>query len=263
MDIGNTVSSKTKSKMLDDKIGYVRVSTFGNDTSEDFKSALEQFKKDGAQGLIIDMRNNPGGILNEAISVSDLFLAEGDIVSIKGRKKSIQRNFTAKRSSKDILTTPIVVLINSGSASASEIVAGALSDNKRALIIGETSFGKGSVQNLIPLSGGTGVKLTIALYYTPSGKSIQAEGIEPNIDVAYSPDDKEKPLNPIIVRERDLNKHLEHETETLTIEQVKKYPAPILTPLPRNLSKDNRELLEKDNQLRTALQLLKNMPSLK
>ncbi len=238
---------------------WVRLAFFNERTTDELKEALDEAKEKGPlKGIVLDMRNNPGGILDQAASVSDLFLKEGTIVSIKGRENSTRRQYLAHEQRSDILDIPVVVLINSGSASASEIVAGALSDNKRALLVGETSFGKGSVQNLIPLRDGSGIKLTIALYYTPSGKSIQAEGIEPNIEVDFLSDSGEKVTNPLSVREKDLDTHIEVEGDIAT--QTIKFPAPELLPLPNSITEENKAILEKDNQLRTALQLLKDMP---
>lgn len=171
-----------KAEVLDD-IGYIRVSTFDKNTSEDIKKFLKDNKK--LQGIIIDVRNNPGGLLDEAVAVSDLFLKNCKIVSTKGRTKDNTMEFFANN--EDISNgLPIVVLINSGTASAPEILAGALRDNKRAVIIGTRSFGKGSVQKVIPLSDNTGIKLTIAKHYTPSGECIQGNGITPDIEAGYA-----------------------------------------------------------------------------
>ncbi|MCX5882545.1 MAG: S41 family peptidase, partial [Deltaproteobacteria bacterium] len=153
-------------------------------TTPDLISALEKLESGPTplKGLILDLRNNPGGLLNQAIEVSDLFLEKGTILSIKGRQDKNTKVFTAH--AKVVKRNyPMVVLINGGSASASEIVAGALQDHKRALVMGTTSFGKGSVQNVEALRDGYGLKLTIARYYTPSGRSIRAKGIEPDIEV--------------------------------------------------------------------------------
>ncbi len=253
-----------KGKELEPGYEWIKLSFFNDRTTIELKDAIKEAKKNGPiKGIILDLRNNPGGILNEAATVSDLFLDKGTIVSIRGREGMASRRFSAKKNKEDILDVPIIVLINSGSASASEIVAGALSDNKRALLLGETSFGKGSVQNLIPLPDGTGIKITIALYYTPNGVSIQAQGIEPNYDVDIISETDKKDEDSLIVREKDLNSHLE---QGLTIKkdsekQVKKFTAPKLTPLPKSLSAESKKILENDNQLRTALQILKDMPS--
>ncbi len=253
-----------KGKEIEPGYEWIKLSFFNDRTTTELKEALKNAKKNGPiKGIILDLRNNPGGILNEAATVSDLFLDKGTIVSIRGREGMASRRFSAKKNKEDILDIPIVVLINSGSASASEIVAGALSDNKRAVLLGETSFGKGSVQNLIPLPDGTGIKITIALYYTPNGISIQAQGIEPNYDVDITSETEKKEKDSLIVREKDLNSHLE---QGLAVKkektQVKKFEAPKLYPLPKSLSAENKKILENDNQLRTALQILKDMPKL-
>ncbi len=168
-----------------DKIGYIRISDFGATTAKELKNALEKLEKKDVIGYVLDVRNNPGGYLTAAIDVSDAFLDGGEIVSTRGREKTdIERSFAKKG---DLANgKPVVVLINHGSASASEIVAGALQDNGRALVMGSQSFGKGSVQQQKPLGDGTAIHITIARYYTPSGRSIQNEGITPDIEVLQS-----------------------------------------------------------------------------
>jgi len=167
----------------EDKVGYVRITSFSEQTDTGLARAVKRIKeKIGSelQGLILDLRNNPGGLLDQAIKVSDAFLERGEIVSTRSRRAADAQRFNAKAG--DITgKLPIVVLINSGSASASEIVAGALQDHRRALVVGTRSFGKGSVQTIIPLSGHGAIRLTTARYFTPSGRSIQAKGIEPDI----------------------------------------------------------------------------------
>ena len=166
-------------------IGYVRLTTFSDTTTSGMEKSVKEIKKelgDKFQGLILDLRNNPGGLLNQSISVTDAFLNQGEIVSTQGRKSDDTSRIFAKKG--DIIDgKPLIVLINSGSASASEIVAGALKDHARAIIVGTRSFGKGSVQSIIPLAGNGAMRLTTARYYTPSGVSIQAKGIEPDIKV--------------------------------------------------------------------------------
>ena len=166
-------------------IGYVRLTTFSDTTTSGMEKSINEIKKelgDKFQGLILDLRNNPGGLLNQSISVTDAFLNQGEIVSTQGRKPDDTSRVFAKKG--DIINgKPLIVLINSGSASASEIVAGALKDHARAIIVGTRSFGKGSVQSIIPLPGNGAMRLTTARYYTPSGVSIQAKGIEPDIKV--------------------------------------------------------------------------------
>jgi carboxyl-terminal processing protease len=166
-------------------IGYVRLTTFSDTTTSGMEKSVKEIKKELGnkfQGLILDLRNNPGGLLNQSISVTDSFLNQGEIVSTQGRKSDDTSRVFAKKG--DIIDgKPLIVLINSGSASASEIVAGALKDHARAIIVGTRSFGKGSVQSIIPLAGNGAMRLTTARYYTPSGVSIQAKGIEPDIKV--------------------------------------------------------------------------------
>ncbi len=167
------------------KIGYIRISEFGATTVKELNEAIKKLEKSNVVGYVLDVRNNPGGYLTAAIGVSDAFLDDGEIVSTRGKEKTdIDRNFATKGD----LTNgkPIVVLINHGSASASEIVAGALQDNGRALVMGSQSFGKGSVQQQKPLGDGTAIHITIARYFTPSGRSIQNEGITPDVEVLQS-----------------------------------------------------------------------------
>ncbi len=165
--------TSVKSLMLPDNYGYVRLRSFSKDTGQEMRAAIEELKKQGMKGLILDLRNNPGGLLNQAVEVSEYFLKKGElVVYTKGRMPNQNMRFTAKNPSGDD-DYPLVVLVNQGSASASEIVAGALQDLKRAIVIGVTSFGKGSVQTIIPLRGDAGLRLTTARYYTPSGRQIQ------------------------------------------------------------------------------------------
>ena len=170
---------------VEDKVGYIRITTFNEQTSPGVEREIEELKTeigDGLLGFVIDLRNNPGGLLDEAIGVADSFLHQGEIVSTRGRDTDDAQRFNAREG--DLAEGhPIVVLINGGSASASEIVAGALQDHRRAIILGTQSFGKGSVQTIIPLSGHGAMRLTTARYYTPSGNSIQAKGIVPDIEV--------------------------------------------------------------------------------
>lgn len=175
-----------KSRLLEKNYGYVRISSFQSGTGESLLEAIAELKKENdsaLKGIVLDLRNNPGGVLNAAVDVSDAFIESGLIVYTEGRIKNSEMRFNATPD--DVLNgAPIVVLINGGSASASEIVAGALQDHKRAIIMGEKSFGKGSVQTILPTSNGAAVKLTTARYFTPSGRSIQAEGIEPDVTLA-------------------------------------------------------------------------------
>jgi carboxyl-terminal processing protease len=201
-----------KAAMLKPGYGYVWVTNFRENTTEDLVAALDKLEsgKTPLKGLIFDLRDDPGGLLDQAIEVSDLFLEKGTILSIKGRKEKNNQVFKATPNHTK-RNYPMVVLINGGTASASEIVAGALQDQKRALIMGTTSFGKGSVQSVERLRDGYALKLTIARYYTPSGRSIQAKGIVPDIIVKRRFIDKEDGafINEDMIREKDLQNHLE------------------------------------------------------
>jgi carboxyl-terminal processing protease len=191
--------------------GYLWITNFREKTTDEAHKALSALQADNGtlKGLILDLRDNPGGLLSQAVSVSDLFLEKGDIVSIRGRDDKEIEVYKAGKSAKDKYDFPIVVLINSGSASAAEIVAGALQDNNRALIIGTTSFGKGSVQTVKPLRSGYALKYTIAKYYTPGGISIQAKGIQPDLIVQRQLlDESEDGLDARRLREEDLEDHL-------------------------------------------------------
>ena len=178
-------------KILGDKkkIGYIRLKSFNENSDKQFIKNIKSFeKKEKPIGYIIDLRNNPGGLLTQAISITDFFLEDGEIVSTKGRKSSETRKFFA-RAGDGINGKPVIVMINNGSASASEIFAGALQDHKRAIVLGENTYGKGSVQSIIPLRNGGGMRLTISKYYLPSGKSISEVGVKPDILVEEEGDD--------------------------------------------------------------------------
>ena len=171
------------SKIIDNKVGYLRLRAFNENSSNQLKKEISKIEKNKKLvGYILDLRNNPGGLLSQAITISDFFLDDGEIVSTRGRKKRENRKFFAKKGDK-INGKPLIVLINGGSASASEIVAGALQDQKRAILLGETTFGKGSVQSIIPLKNKGAIRLTISKYYLPSGKSISEVGVVPDIKV--------------------------------------------------------------------------------
>ena len=171
------------SKIVNDKVGYLRLRAFNENSSNQLKKEISKIEKNKKLvGYILDLRNNPGGLLSQAITISDFFLDDGEIVSTKGRKTRENRKFFAKKGDK-INGKPLIVLINRGSASASEIVAGALQDQKRAILLGETTFGKGSVQSIIPLKNKGAIRLTISKYYLPSGKSISEVGVVPDIKV--------------------------------------------------------------------------------
>jgi len=178
-----------KSDLLDNNIGYIRLTSFNDNSSEQIKKKIEKLKKnENLNAFILDLRNNPGGLLSQAIKIADFFLENGEIVSTKSRKKSENRKWFARKG--DITDgKTLLVLINYGSASASEIVAGALKDHKRAIILGENSYGKGSVQSIIPLKNKGAIRLTVAKYYLPSGKSISEVGVRPDIEVNEEGDD--------------------------------------------------------------------------
>jgi len=170
-------------KTIDKKIGYLRLRAFNQNSANQLKKEISKLEKNNKlTGYVFDLRNNPGGLLSQAIKISDFFLDDGEIVSTKGRKRRENRKFFAKKGDK-INGKPLIVLINNGSASASEIVAGALQDHKRAILLGETSYGKGSVQSIIPLKNRGAIRLTISKYYLPSGKSISEIGVSPDIQV--------------------------------------------------------------------------------
>ena len=177
-----------KSKIIDDNVGYIRLTAFNENSSKQVKDKIQKFKKNKINKYVLDLRNNPGGLLSQAVKISDFFLDNGEIVSTKSRKSSENRKYFAKKG--DIINgETLIVLINYGSASASEIVAGALKDHKRAVVIGENSYGKGSVQSIIPLKNKGAIRLTISKYYLPSGKSISGTGITPDIEVAEGSDE--------------------------------------------------------------------------
>lgn len=204
-----------KSRLLEPGYGYVRISSFQSRTGQGLNDAVKelvQSNKSALKGLVLDLRNNPGGVLDAAVAVSDAFLKEGLIVYTEGRIKNSEMRFNAAPD--DLIAgAPIVVLINAGSASASEIVAGALQDHHRAIIMGEKSFGKGSVQTVLPTSNGGAIKLTTARYYTPSGRSIQAEGIEPDVLLARMKLESLDAEGFKPVKEADLSHHLQNGNE--------------------------------------------------
>ena len=239
-----------RSAMLEPGYGYLRITNFRMSTLDDIKKHLEKLESEnnGLKGLVMDLRDNPGGLLDQAVKISDLFLDQGDIVSIKGRQERNTQVFKAHPNTED-RKYPIVVLINGGSASASEIVAGALQDHSRALILGTTSFGKGSVQTVHPLREGFGIKYTIARYYTPNGTSIQAKGIEPDIEVEYEIlEKKEKKVSIFdrMIREKDLKNSLKPE-KIKQPEKIKKQKHQ------RLLDSDQLQL---DAQVKRALDIL-------
>jgi carboxyl-terminal processing protease len=243
-----------KSRILEENYGYIRISTFQDKTTEDFQAALKKLEttKGGLKGLILDLRNDPGGLLNEAVKIADEFLESGLIVYTQGRIKEQNLKFNA-HPNKTPKNYPMVVLVNEGSASASEIVAGALQDQKRAIILGTPTFGKGSVQTIIPLDDGSGLKLTTARYYTPNGRSIQAKGIVPDILVKGRPLKKGEPAEkePRMLREKDLERHMEEEGKGKEPDNGNEVPAAETKKTPGEEEAD-------DPQLASALHLLKS-----
>jgi len=257
-----------KSKVLEPGYIYLRISNFQANTTKDFKKQLRELTDKGRiSGLILDLRSNPGGLLAQSVKISDIFISDGVIVSTKGRVKEQNSVYNA-RSGGTKYDFPIVVLVNEGSASASEIVAGALQDHKKALIVGTQTFGKGSVQTIIPMSNGAGLRLTTAQYYTPSGRSIQAKGIEPDIIVENIPQDNngdngDKKDKPKFLREKDLRHHIESAEEQNGKDKEGKNDTPDKEKSALEKAEEEaekiKETLAKDNQLRTALMLLKGM----
>jgi carboxyl-terminal processing protease len=249
-----------RSRMLEDGYGYIRIGNFQNKTTFELKKALRELEKGkGLKGLVLDLRNNPGGLLDQAVKVADVFLKKGLIVYTDGRIDEQKMRFEAHQD-KHSHDYPIAVLVNEGSASASEIVAGALQDHKRAIILGIQTFGKGSVQTIIPLEDGSAVRLTTARYYTPNGRSIQAKGIEPDIEIPYMPLKKTKEKDKIFhfLTERDLEGHLLNEDEAIedelnSVKDKKDKPEAIDSEV------DNEETQPPpmDNQLEEAVRILK------
>jgi len=234
-----------KARILDDGIGYIRLTNFQDQTDHDLQAYLKKMKKRLVpfKGLILDLRNDPGGLLEQAVRVSDEFLPSGLIVYTEGRNRGQNMRFYARAGQEGkVATVPMVVLINEGSASASEIVAGALKDQKRALVLGTKSFGKGSVQTIIPLEDGSALRLTTALYFTPSGVTINEKGIHPDVVV----EEKKPPADKSLQKLRDeiLTRHMRREGLT-----DKPWNQPI-TP----------EELDKDPQLQRAVEVLRHWP---
>ena len=236
-----------KSSIKSEDVAYVRITSFSDNTDKMVEKAVKDAKKKlkgNLKGIILDIRNNPGGLLDQAVSVSDLFLNQGEIVSTRSRNEEDTVKYNAKKG--DIADgLPIVIIVNDGSASASEIVAGALQDHKRAVILGEKTFGKGSVQTVIPLGKHGAMRLTTARYYTPSGRSIQVKGIEP--DVAVKPAKVEEIESPFELSEGEYNNALKNDSEEKV--DAKKQAA----------KKAEEEELAKDYQLARALDLVRAM----
>ena len=245
------VVKSIKSKIYNENIGYIRIASFQEHTGDDLLKTIKEIKAKTKPlaGIVIDMRNNPGGLLNQSIEVSDAFLKKGVIVSTRGRSKNMESKAIA-RDDGDEPICPIVIIVNEGTASAAEIVSGALQDNKRAVVLGTQTFGKGSVQTVIPLEGGAALKLTTAKYYTPNGRSIQAEGITPDIVVKQIAKTEEKtsekePAENHSFREKDLKGHIKSPNEKNSKNEEEKKASP-----------DN---LDSDNQLKSAIDILKGL----
>ncbi|MES2683347.1 MAG: S41 family peptidase [Pseudomonadota bacterium] len=252
--------ASAKSKLLEPGYGYLRVSQFTTTTGKVMLDELKKLKKEGeVRGIVLDLRNNPGGVLNAAVDVSDAFIEKGQIVSIKGRDSESTRVFNAT-SGDELSGHPIVVLVNGGSASAAEIVAGALQDTRRAVIVGGKTFGKGSVQTILPLANNSAIKITTARYYTPSGRSIQAEGIEPDIifqqvKVAKAEAD---PFESVREKEADLKGRLDN-PNTKKVEPTDAAKKQSDKAAADKASADSQTLAETDYQLYEALNLLKGL----
>jgi carboxyl-terminal processing protease len=234
-------------RTINENILYIRVTSFDKKVANDVKAALKKYAPK-SQGIILDLRNNPGGLLEQAVELTNLFVDEGVIVSQKGRNKSDDTVYRATKTA-TMTNLPLVVLVNEGSASASEIVSGAIQDLKRGVIVGTKTFGKGSVQVVMPISDTEGIKLTIARYYLPSGRTIQAVGVVPDVEVEEG--EIKKHENKFNIKEADLKKHLENDLEKTTgmvdVTEANATNKTIIT----------KEQLSKDNQLKSALDALK------
>ncbi|MCP4371256.1 MAG: S41 family peptidase [Deltaproteobacteria bacterium] len=254
-----------RSAILKPGYGYIRISNFNQSTTDDLEEALTKLESDDVslKGLVLDFRNNGGGLLDQAIKVSDIFIEDGIILSIKGRIKRNTKDFPANPNTVQ-RTYPIVALINGGSASASEIVVGALQDHKRALVLGTTSFGKGSVQTVETLRDGSGLKLTIARYYTPSGREIQAKGIEPDVVVKHRFEDESDSQTgeETFYKEKDLKNHLKPKSDDTedkkpdSDNKKSKKKGSIKPEIEHMVGPIDTTHLKSDNQVMRALELL-------
>lgn len=241
-------------KKLDGDIGYIRVTSFDKKVVDSVKKELETMQ--GVKGIVLDLRNNPGGLLDQAVGLTDMFVEKGVIVSQKGRvaDENIIYNASGKAKYKNV---PMTVLINGGSASASEIVSGSLQDNKRAVVVGEKSFGKGSVQVVLPIDKSDAIRLTIARYFLPSGRTIQAVGVTPDVPVTAGVV-KEKQEDEFSVKEADLKQHLESELEKIEKEKpIEKAPKKDKAQKTKKEEALSQENMAKDLQLQTALGIVK------
>jgi len=241
------------SKQIGEDILYLRVTSFDKKVTKDVKAELKKHMSHD-KGVILDLRNNPGGLLDQAVGLVDLFVDEGEIVSQKGRDDSENRAYSAK-SSNTATDAPLVVLVNGGSASASEIVSGALQDHKRGVIVGEKTFGKGSVQVILPITEKEAIKLTIARYYLPSGRTIQAVGVEPDIEVL--PGEVQTRENSYAIKEADLKKHLTAELEK--VDGANSNKTANIESEDSNVSKKiiTKKQMNKDIQLKEAVDIVK------
>ena len=235
-------------KMIGNDVLYIRVASFDKKVATDVAKEIKK-RKALTKGIVLDLRNNPGGLLDQAVDLVDIFVDDGKIVSQKGRHESDNKTYSAT-SSATLTEVPMVVLINGGSASASEIVSGALQDHKRGVLVGENTFGKGSVQVVLPITSTEAIKLTIARYYLPSGRTIQAVGVKPDIEVL--PGEVKTHKNEFAIKEADLKKHLQEELEKVdgkkdTKKADTKEKKDIITP----------EMMTKDLQLKSAVDILK------
>ena len=241
-------------ELLEKNYGYIRISQFQEKTDSEFEKAmkaLEEESKGTLRGLILDLRNNPGGLLDQAVKISDRFIDSGLIVSVEGRKEDQRIKFYAHPDGQ-LSRYPLVVLVNGGSASGAEIVAGALQDHGRGILLGTHTFGKGSVQTIIPLKDGSGLRLTTARYYTPNGRSIQAKGIVPDFIVKPSrPEEEKETVVPKLPSERDLERHLMDSEKGMPKEKEK----PKKEEAKKEVVKEKKPV---DNQLERALELLKS-----
>jgi carboxyl-terminal processing protease len=249
-----------RSKILEPGIGYVRISQFQERTGADLRDQLKKLKEQNMESLVLDLRNNPGGLLTAAVEVSEQFVADGQmVVYIQGRDGKRDEYYAHASNEDDEI--PMVVLVNNGSASASEIVSGVLQDVGRAVILGTVTFGKGSVQSILPLSDDSGLRLTTAKYYTPSGRSIQNTGITPDILVEFNPDFKiSSERKHALVREADLEGHLANPNGDDSIKEAVEAPkigaVGVEDEDALKLSKEDEDYL-RDNQLQEAVDLLK------
>ena len=254
-----------KFKMLEGGVGYVRVAQFQEKTDEYLIKALKTLKEENKgelKGLVLDLRNDPGGLLDQAVKISDHFVDNGLIVYTEGREPDSKMKFSASKGVKEP-NYPMVVLVNSGSASASEIVAGALQDHNRAVVMGTQTFGKGSVQTIIPLSEDSGLRLTTARYYTPKGRSIQAKGIVPDITVEQVDLQASEKKPSMHIREKDLEHHFENEDTKQPDEKVKDKVKEKAKDKDKDQDPDKKTEAKGDEQLKTDYQLIRALDLLK